>query len=769
MSDIDDIVGEFLLESSENLDRYDEDVLCLERDPDDAAALDSIFRTVHTIKGTCGFFGFQRLESVAHAAETLLDQVRRGESPVTTKLTDALLATGDVLRAMLTHLEATGVEDESDHAELLATLRELQDAAPDDTEDEAADAGDASDGRPRVDSRLGSLLIEQGAVDPADVGLALHSQELGDRRAIGEILIERGATDRETVDAALARQANVRASAGDRSIRVDVGLLDELMNLVSELVLARNRIARLVAQNHESPFAPASQRLDTITTDLQERAMKTRMQPISTVSNKLPRLVRDVGAACGKQVRLEVHGQGTELDRNVLEAVRDPLTHLVRNAIDHGLETPERRAVAGKPEQGVLTVRAFHEGGQVHIEVSDDGGGLDVQRLLVRAVERGVVTRERAAAMSSREALEVIFAPGFSTAAEVTEVSGRGVGLDVVRTNVERVGGTVEVTTEPGAGTTFGLTIPLTLAIVPALVVVSCGERYAIPQLSLVELLRLEGADARAGIEWVEGTPVHRLRGRLVPIVRLDAELGAAGGADELPAAINIAVLQADGQEFGLVVDEVTDTEEIVVKPLGAHLEDVGLFAGATIMGDGCVALILDVPGLAHRARVVVAGGREQPDASEATEVADAPTERRTVVLATVGERHRVALPLSEVARLDVIDANTVELADGREVVQHRGEIMPLVELGELQGCGPAPRDGGSLNVIVHEAAGRQVGLVVGRILDVVEHEVVAGEAWPGSSIIIDGRVTDVVDAGPIVASLLPPVPDAVASHGGAA
>ncbi|MEX2503966.1 MAG: chemotaxis protein CheA [Egicoccus sp.] len=456
MSEIDEIVGEFLVESYENLDRYDEDLLVLERDPADADVLGSIFRTIHTLKGTCGFFGFSRLESVSHVAENLLVKLRDGELAVTNEITSALLATGDAVRVILADIEATGEEGDRDHADVVATLKYLN--AP--TSDAARHVAEEAPPIPR----LGDLLIEQGLATPEDVALALGVQKSGDKRPLGEILVELAKTPAEGIDRALATQASVRGLA-ENSVRVDVGLLDELANLASELVLTREQIAQAAAQSGDSSLIGASQRLARISTELQEGVMKTRMQPIGSVWSKLPRVVRDLSLSVGKQVELEMEGQDTELDRTIIEAIKDPLTHLVRNAVDHGIEEAERRIAAGKPPAGRLVLRAYHEDGQVNIEIGDDGAGIDAARLKAKALEAGLIDAPRADAMSEDDALQLIFKAGFSTAAEITNVSGRGVGMDVVRTNIEGIGGTVDVDTRLGEGTTIKVRIPLTVPI----------------------------------------------------------------------------------------------------------------------------------------------------------------------------------------------------------------------------------------------------------------------------------------------------------------
>ncbi|MFP4311733.1 MAG: chemotaxis protein CheA [Nitriliruptoraceae bacterium] len=773
MSEIDEIVAEFLVESYENLDRYDEDLLALERDPGDAEVISSIFRTIHTVKGTAGFFAFDRVGELAHVAENLLGRLREGELSVTEEIASALLVTGDTLRRMLGVIEETGAEGDEDVSELTAELVRLHGLAAGpapEAEEERVDPGVATradevpagpdaaveeEDEERPVPRIGELLVTDGSTTPEAVELAAREQELGDARKLGEILVEQGQTSPDAIERAVEAQEQSRGVA-DSSIRVDVGLLDELMNLVGELVLARNQIVQLVTQEQDSSFASASQRLNLITTELQEGVMKTRMQPIGNVWNKLPRVVRDLSLACGKQVQLVMEGQDTELDKTIIEAIKDPLTHLVRNAVDHGIEVPAARQAAGKPPQGLLTLRAFHEGGQVNIEIADDGGGIDPAKVRNKALANGVITADQAAAMSDREAVNLIFAAGVSTAAQVTNVSGRGVGMDVVRTNIERIGGTVDVQSELGAGTSVKVKIPLTLAIVPALMVRSGDSRFAIPQLSLIELLRLEGEDARTGIELVHGAPVHRLRGRLLPIIDLAAELGRPVDRTQ-EQAISIVVLQADGQSFGLVVDAIEDTEEIVVKPLGSHLKEAVLFSGATIMGDGRVALILDVLGIAQRARVVseVADRNAVAEAEEQAAV-EQDTERRTLLLVGVGDDRRAAIALSDVERLEEFPAASVEYGAGREVVQYRDDILPLLRLGEALGVSAFGLDEShTLNVIVNRVGDRMVGVVVGRILDIVEQDVdlADGDDQRGllGTAIIQGRVTDVIDIDAVV------------------
>ncbi len=760
MSD-DEIIKEFLVESYENLDRLDRDLVTLEKDPGNRDILASIFRTIHTIKGTSGFLAFGKLEAVTHKGENLLARLRDGQLRLTPEITTALLAMVDAVRQMLSSIEATGNEGERNDQELIATLarlREPQTETKPIPEPAPAQVAAPSNDAPKPVPNLGDILISEGKTKVSDIAEAVEQQSAGDPRHVGEILVEKGTVKPQDVVEALNTQQQARGqSASDSTIRVDVALLDQLMNLVGELVLARNQILQYTNSTEETGLVGTSQRLNLLTTELQEGVMKTRMQPIGNVWSKFPRTVRDVALSCGKQVRIEMEGKETELDKTIIEAIKDPLTHLVRNAVDHGIEAPEVRKAAGKNPEGLLSLRAFHEGGQVNIEITDDGAGLNRERIVKKATEKGLTSADQAAHLTDREVANLIFLPGFSTAEKVTNVSGRGVGMDVVKTNIEKIGGTVDVQSKPGQGSTVRMKIPLTLAIIPALIVTTAGNRYAIPQVSLLELVRLEGEQARKGIEMVNGAPVHRLRGRLLPLVYLNRELKVEDGttADNGEQAINIVVLQADDRQFGLVVDEINDTEEIVVKPLSKQLKSINTYAGATIMGDGKVALILDVLGLAQHANVVGEVRDRALTEKEKEQAAGAADghQRNALLLFQYGENGRMAVDLGLVARLEEFSRDTVEVAADQEVVQYRGQIMPLVRVSEvLESKHQKVAQNGqeSLHVVVYSEKGRSVGLVVDRILDIVEESSVmqrqTGRKGVMGSAVIQKRVTDILD-----------------------
>jgi len=521
------------------------------------------------------------------------------------------------------------------------------------------------------------------------------------------------------------------------------------MNLVGELVLTRNQVLQFNAAQDDAVLNGIAHRLNLITAELQERVMKTRMQPVSRVFNQFPRLVRDLAATLQKQITLEVEGAETELDRTLVEAIKDPLTHIVRNSCDHGIETPAQRRQQGKSPSGRLRLRAFHEGGQVNIEISDDGAGIDPERIRAKVVERGMRTAEQVARLSDREAVKLVFLPGFSTAQVVTNVSGRGVGMDVVRNHIEGIGGTVDLISHPGQGATVLIRIPLTLAIVPGLLVNAGGERFVIPQLSLHELIRLEGEAARTAIEYVHETPVLRRRNALLPVADLCHTLGLM--AQPNPDELNIVVVQVDGRRFGLVVDAIHDTEEIVVKPLWQPLKSLNCYAGATILGDGRIALILDIGGIGIRAGVTMpaghAGAVESGEGGKPVgPVADA---RRSLLLLRAGGLKRLAVPLSKVSRLENIPAEQVEFAAGRSVVQYRNRVLPLVSVSQLLDGFP-PQQTDVLQAVVFRSGSQDIGLVVDEIVDIVEEEILSPFATdrPGlmGSAVVGGLVTDFLD-----------------------
>jgi two-component system chemotaxis sensor kinase CheA len=782
----DEIVREFLVEGNENLDTLDRELVQLEKDPQNRATLASVFRTIHTIKGTCGFLGFTKLEAVAHVGENLLSRLRDLELLLNPDITTALLRMVDAVRQMMQSIEAIGNEGERSDEELIKMLTRVQLGGPLEEGAAAAPSAATAPGKQAKAMEPAAHATPDKkrpqAPPPVEAPPQHASAAEGDRAANGKSKTKKDAREAKIVAAETEKatcleesdapraQQTTRGGVSEGSIRVDVVLLDKLMNLVGELVLARNQVLQFSNLAEDPAIIAPSQRLNLITTELQAGVMKTRMQPIGNIWSKFPRTVRDVAMSCGKQVRIEMFGQETELDKTIIEAIKDPLTHLVRNSVDHGIERPEARVAAGKNVEGCLTLRAYHEGGQVNIEISDDGAGLDQEKIRRKAVERGLLTAEKAAQLGEREVLNLIFLPGFSTADKITNVSGRGVGMDVVKTNIEKIGGTVDVQSTRGMGTTVKTKIPLTLAIIPGLVVRSGEERFVIPQVSLIELVRIDGAPAHTGIEMVHSAPVYRLRGRLLPLVYLDRELKiekkTAGDAAEDDGVSNMVVLQADGRQFGLIVDEIKDTEEIVVKPLDRRLKGLKTFAGATIMGDGMVALILDVMGLAQRASIISESDARSA-AGAASEDEETTSEKQTFLVFAGPDDARMAVPLGALARLEVFPAAQVEKSGTESVIQYRGKILPLVFLKaalqerrqsarHLQATGAeAEAAADEIQVLVCNYEGHAVGLVVERILDIIEDRADVKSAATRKGVlyaaVIQERVTEILDLAVIL------------------
>lgn len=797
-----DILREFVLESNENLAQLDLDLVTLERDPGERETLARVFRTLHTVKGTSGFLGLTKLQALGHAGENLLTRLRARELTFDSEIATAFLGVVDGIRTILAAIEATEQEGDGDYTILIQTLERLtRTGSGSGVGLRVAPAAVPATPVVKPVEHLAPTLITESPImrrtespptpvseprrlaAPEKQAATLTPQPPVAKRPEPQspTILVQPTTSRSSepriptivAESTPQEQPEPRAPAVvDTSVRVDIGLLDKLMTLVGELVLARNQVMQFSSTQQDGAFLATVQRLNLLTTELQAGVMKTRMQPIGNVWSKFPRVVRDMAVACGKQVRIDLEGQETELDRTIVEAIRDPLTHMVRNAVDHGIEPPSERLTRGKPAEGRLHLHASHEGGKVIIEIADDGGGIDPFRVKNKAVQATLVSPEQAARMSEQELLNLVFLPGFSTADRVTHFSGRGVGMDVVRTNIEKIGGTVDIVSQVGKGTTVRMKIPLTLAIIPALIITTGGDRYAIPQVNLLELVRLDEKQIQKGIEYIQGVPVYRLRGNLLPLVYLDRELQVEK-TQRATGDVNIVVLQADDRPFGLVVDDIHDTEEIVVKPLQRQIKGIPVFSGATIMGDGRVALILDVLGLAKQAGVVF-GVRDRALA-EKTVVTEPVGDRLTVLLFSTAGGGRMAVPLAEIARLEEFPKAMVERAAGQDVIQYRGEILPLIHVSRAMrqargrnGSDRARRrvralpgtmkeEGKKLQVVVHTRGNRRVGLVVGQILDIVE-EVIATRAQasrPGVlfTAVVQDRVTEFLDVEGVIRS----------------
>lgn len=801
---MDDLLTEFLTETAESIEVVDNELVTLEKDPNNKEILGNIFRLVHTIKGTCGFLGLPRLEGVAHSSENVLGKFRDGDIEVTPDSITVVLESLDRIKEILAELETTGIEPQGDDSELVGRLDAIISGggapsapAAEQTDEQVAEPVQSSEPEPAAAGaeEAGDLKLDIVELD------ADRQKELDDLeaawQAAGDDVEEEGASEEvaeadpvveavEEVAPAAAPEpvaaqaeaaepgAKAEPSLANQSIRVSVDLLEDLMTTVSELVLTRNQLMQMVRRQEGSEFTVPIQHLSQCTTELQEGVMKTRMQPIGNAWNKLPRIVRDLSKDLGKQIDLEMRGADTELDRQVLELIKDPLTHMVRNSGDHGIEGPEDRKAAGKSETGKIVLNAFHEGGHIIIEITDDGAGLNVDRIKAKVLENGLATEAELAEMSDQQIHRYIFHAGLSTAEKVTNVSGRGVGMDVVRTNIENISGTVDVVSTAGKGSVFTIKIPLTLAIVSALIVECRGERFAIPQLNVLELVRAsQESDNR--IEEINETPVLRLRDRLLPLIQLsdvlalevpavqetkveavdadvsdeqvldaDPEVQTADASKKRPADAFIVVSQVGNFTFGIVVDRVFDTEEIVVKPVAPILRDLSMYSGNTILGDGSVIMIIDPHGIAVNVSDTLASTSNGDEADGVAAQAD--DQRSSMLVFRAGDDSPKAVPLALVARLEEIDVEKIEISGGQAMVQYRGALMPLVKINDLYDL----KEEGRQPMLVFADENKSMGLAVDEIVDIIEQNlnVELSNDSPGlmGAAVIAEHATEIID-----------------------
>jgi two-component system chemotaxis sensor kinase CheA len=742
---MDDLLSEFLTETSESIAVLDVALVNLEQNPNDREMLQNIFRLFHTIKGTCGFLGLPRLERVAHSAENVLGKFRDGELEVNAQAVTLILASIDRIKTILAHLEKHESEPEGDDQDLITQLNAMAEGKAAPAPAAAAPAAAAAPPPPPPPPPPPAPEpAAQAAPQPEAAAPSVPAPEEQEPAPVSGV----PATTAQAQAPAQAGGAAQESAVAAQTIRVNVELLENLMTLVSELVLTRNQLLQMVRGKDDSEFSAPLQRLSHITSDLQEGVMKTRMQPIGNAWAKLPRIVRDLTVETGKKIDLQMLGAETELDRQVLELIKDPLTHMVRNSADHGLEGPEDRRKAGKPDIGKIVLNAYHEGGHIIIMISDDGRGLNTKRIRQKIVGNGLATESELDAMTDQQVQQYIFKAGFSTAEKVTSVSGRGVGMDVVRTNIEKIGGTIEMKSVEGKGTAFTIKIPLTLAIVSALIVECGGERFAIPQISVLELVRTTSSSESA-IEMINNAPVLRLRDRLLPLVSLMnlLHLGNSGSVEDITQRETfIVVTQVGTYTFGIIVDRVFDTEEIVVKPVTPILRHISMFSGNTILGDGSVIMILDPNGIAAATGEMAMGSSQTTEAAQTRDLHG--EERTSLLVFRAGGNDLKAVPLALVARLEEIDVGSIEHSHGKPVVQYRGHLMPLVMVNgafELKTEGRQP-------LLVFSDRDHTMGLVVDEIVDIVE-EVLRVELTvdqPGliGTAVIAAKATDVIDAG---------------------
>jgi two-component system chemotaxis sensor kinase CheA len=778
---MDDLISEFITETVESLALLDNELVKLEQNPDDVAILSNIFRVMHTIKGTCGFLGLPRLEGVAHAGENVLGKIRDRKLQATPQAINLVLESLDCIKSLIDHLSSHGTEPEGDDTPLKRRLNHFADTGqiegasapaevpPPKLEEispppAANGAGNAfpffkGEDDPEIAAAIEKLMAEQSqqATPAASVAapVAPVIVEVSETKAAPET---KPAAAPKPAAKADDKEAGTGGDGANQSIRVNINVLENLMQMVSELVLTRNQLMQIARTKDDKEFMTPLQQLSLITTELQEGVMKTRMQPIGNAWSKFPRLIRDLSMELGKKIELKMIGAETDLDRQLLEVIKDPLTHMVRNSCDHGLETPDVRRAAGKPETGTVTLSAYHEGGHIIIEIADDGRGINIERVKQKAIENGIATEAELATMTEKQIAQYIFAAGFSTAEKVTAVSGRGVGMDVVRTNIQKIGGTIDLDSTWGKGSTVAIKIPLTLAIVSVLLVEAGGQKFGVPQINVVELVRVS-PDSNLSMETINDSLVLRLRDKLLPLGTLSHMLGFDVKPSELmEREMYIVVCKVGVYEFGIVVDRVFDTEEIVVKPVAEILKSLSIYSGNTILGDGSVIMILDANGIAK-----AVGSSEMATRSSGQEAAQQALTAEgesliSFLLFTMGKGAPKAVPLELVSRLEEVDVSTIEIADDYPVVQYRGELMRL----KTQDDSFSIPNTGTVDVVVFSYDKKVIGLVVKEIIDIMHAPFDIKLSSKDSkehgylgSMVIDGKTTDVVDVAHLLSDMI--------------
>lgn len=805
---MDDLVLEFITETNESLDELDVDIVNLEQNPNDKDLLSKIFRLMHTIKGTCGFLGLPRLEKVAHHAENVLGRFRDGDLEVTPEYVTLIFESIDRIKIIVASIEKTGTEEQGDDSELIAKLDKVYESDG----SSAVDLDDSAPGAESTETETESQAEAKDEISDAEKAAKIDAElaaAFGEPIKAGDSPAPAAAPPTPPAKEEKAEEPAAKetpSTSAPQTLRVNVEVLENLMTLVSELVLTRNQLMQILRVQTSTDFTAPVQRLSHVVSDLQDGVMKTRMQPIGAAWAKLPRIIRDLSLELGKKINLEMRGEETELDRQVLEMIKDPLTHMVRNSGDHGIETPADRLAAGKEEQGTILLEAFHEGGHIIIKISDDGKGLSVDKIKSKILEKNLVSSEELANMSDQQIQQFIFAAGFSTAEKVTSVSGRGVGMDVVRTNIEKIGGSIELTSTEGKGSTFTIKIPLTLAIVSALIVEATKERFAIPQLSVRELVMIsEKSENR--IEIIKDTPVLRLRDRLLPLVSLsdllkiqtlhpelasssalsfikkqnkqaqapapkieepapaidleptqnkttEAESTAPTEEKTTPAVANenenrnayVVVTQVGTYTFGIIVDRVFDTEEIVVKPVPSILKDIDMFSGNTILGDGSVIMILDPNGIAKYTSEVKSDNDD--NLSNRSEIQSG-KRKTSLLLFRAADKAPKAVPLALVSRLENIELEKIEYSGGRMMIQYRDSLIPLLTFDSSTQIGT---EGEKPCLVFSSSGDKLMGLIVDEIVDIKEEyidiQLSGTKAGLMGSAIIANKATDIIDIG---------------------
>lgn len=705
-----ELIVSFVTETNEHLADVERKLLEIESGGAEGGSelINTVFRAIHSTKGTAGFLGLQTINALAHEMENVLNLLRNRQLRPTPRVVDLLLRSTDNLRSMVNNIEHCAEVDLSEILQALEGLANQEKAMH-----------EINDGDESLASKE-EAAAEAVQPNVSDLEPGLSDQAIPAERTASEPAVPSAGGN----SAAQDTSTTAAPGGGESSIRVAVGILDRLMNLAGELVLGRNQLLQVIEHCDRTGLESVGARIDQVTSELQEAIMHSRMQPIGNIFGRFSRVVRDLSQQLKKQCDLIVEGKEVELDKTIIEAIGDPLIHLIRNSLDHGLESPEQRIAKGKKAAGTIRLTASHQAGRVNITITDDGSGIDATRIKSKAVAKGIITAEQAAALSEQDAVRLVFHAGFSTAEQVTDISGRGVGMDVVKTNIARLGGTVDIETDLGRGTTVRIKLPLTLAIIPSLIIRSAGERFAIPQGSINELVRVPAAERDHRVVRVRDSELLRLRGKLLPLVRLTEALGFPEVHDNdqpgegRTSALNIIVVEAGAIRYGLIVDGLNDSEEIVVKPLGRHLKDSPCLAGATVLGDGQVALILDISSISTHMQLAKQS-ETNSDSLTATE-AQFDQETQKMLLFSNDATEQFAVPMPVIKRIERITASQLESIGGHDLIQYRNASLPLLSLERFIKAQPRPEKA-QLYVVVFETCGREVGLIVPQLVDIRE------------------------------------------------
>lgn len=782
-----DFIRDFIEEASGHVESLETGLLKLEEGKGDEDTIHSVFRNVHSIKGTASFFDLKNIVNLAHVMENLFGEIRNGSLQIDDTMMDTLIASNDCLRNMITDPENSDFVDISGHTSKISSILDhlsVSNQQSDNKRDFVWDVTRNGQKLYRLKIPLnynvselikktesigqvvgyctekGNVYISDGqtpsgtscdlliatVLEKSLLTLALNISDediaqISENDIIQEEFFQSSengsflqppavtANDCSKVDkqpaAEYTKEAGKKQNAVTEDIiRVHIGLLNELLNLASEMVLGRNQLLRILeADRKKIPGLNAVlQNVDNITTDLQEKIMQTRMQSISKVFNKFPRVIRELAKKMGKDIKLEMEGTGVELDKSIVEALGDPLTHLIRNASDHGIETPDIREEKSKPRTGTITLKAYHEGGYVNIDISDDGAGINIENVKEKALREGIIHSSELPGLGERELLELLFRPGFSTTEKVSDVSGRGVGMDVVKTNIEKLGGTMEITSNSGQGTTIRLTLPLTLAIISSLIVEAGGQRFALPQINLQGMLRIKPDDSSRKIENIRGFDVLRLRGRLLPLVHLADVLGLEKVFLQSSQVVRVLIVRSGSKRFGLVVDFIYDGEEILVKPIPRYMKDCQCYSGVTIMGDGRIAMILDPEGIASRANLRFMDDNK----SDVKVVADDDdmAEQQCLLLFKCSGPEIFGIDLSMVTRVEEIQAKRIERIGKKEFIQFKGEALELIRPENYLPVAGAKKNSDKLYVIIPKLIDYPFGILIEEIINTIESKI---------------------------------------------